>query len=279
MKIFIRRFNDSMPKMSYYQDFVGENLSIIYSPFYAEKQIIDGVLNKAVSDLLPDHFRVESFPGGPPEWRLTFVPAICPQCGWDLMGERDSLVLICQNCSKVWFSKDEILTILEFATLKLPGNIFLPFWQIKVNVEGVRLNSVADLIRIANLPRIIKPEDHNTDFFFWSPAFKVPAGIFLRLNRSITMAQPQNEQIIELPWGQIHPVTLSVHEAAKSMKINFASFACPPNHFLPLLSQINIRPHKAKLVFIPFHEGHHELTQENYGLTINKNQLRLSYNL
>jgi hypothetical protein len=33
------------------------------------------------------------------------------------------------------------------------------------------------------------------------------------------------------------------------------------------------------LVFIPFYEGHHELIQEKFGLTINKNQLKLSSNL
>jgi hypothetical protein len=105
-------------------------------------------------------------------------------------------------------------------------------------LKGINLNSYADLIRIANLPKIPQSQDHETDFFFWSTAFKVPPKVFIRLNRNITMAQPRQGQINELPSGYIHPVTLPVNEAAKSMKINFASFACPSNRYLPLLSQI-----------------------------------------
>jgi predicted Zn-ribbon and HTH transcriptional regulator len=279
MKIFINRFSKNLPSPVYHQDFVGETLSIIYSPFYVKNQIVDALLNKAVTNALPDDFSIESFLGGTPKWRLIFVPTLCPHCGWDLSGERDSLVLICKNCHTAWLSKGERLTPVKYATLKIPGNIFLPFWRIKATVEGVGLNSYADLIRIANLPKVPQSQDHETDFFFWSMAFKVPPKVFLRLNRNITMAQPRNRQVNELPSGYIHPVTLPINEAAESMKINFASFACPSNHYLPFLHKINIRPEKARLVFIPFHEGHHELIQENFGLTINKNQLKLSSNL
>jgi predicted RNA-binding Zn-ribbon protein involved in translation (DUF1610 family) len=279
MKIFIRRFSKNLSSPVYHQNFVGETISIIYSPFYVKNRMMDAVLNKAVTSSLPDDFSVDFFPGGPPQWRLIFVPALCPNCGWDLSGERDSLVLACKNCNTVWISKGERLTRVKFATLNMPGNIYLPFWRIKVTIEGVVLNSYADLIRVANLPKVPQREDHKTDFFFWSMAFKVPPKVFLRLNRNITMAQPRNGEINELPSGYIHPVTLSVDEAAKSMKINFTSFACPSNHYLPLLPHITIRPEKARLVFIPFHEGHHELIQESFGLTINKNQLKLSSNL
>ncbi len=279
MKIFVRRFSKNIPEPVYHQDFVGETLSIIYSPFYVKNQMIDAVLNKAVTSSLPDDFSVESFPGGSPQWNLIFVPTLCPHCGWDLSGNRDSLVLICKNCNTVWFSKGEKLTSVKFSTMKMPGDIFLPFWKLKATVQGVGLNTIADLIRVANLPKVVKSQDYKTEFIFWSIAFKVPPKVFLRLNRNITMAQPRNEQINEVPSGHIYPVTLAAKEAAKSMKINFASFACPSNHYLPLLPEINIRPEKASLVFIPFYEGHHELIQEKFGLTINKNQLKLSSNL
>ncbi len=279
MKIFIRRFSKNLPSPVYHQNFIGETISIIYSPFHINNRVIDAILNKAVTSSLPDDFDHESFPGGPPEWRLIFVPTLCPHCGWDLSGERDSLVLLCKNCNTVWISKGERLARVKFATLNIPGNMYLPFWRIKATVEGADLNSYADLIRVANLPRVPQPQDSEAEFFFWSMAFKVPPKVFLRLNRNITMAQPRNEQVKELPSGYIHPVTLSVNEAAKSMKINLTSFACPSNLYLPLVPHITIRPEKARLIFIPFQEGHHELIQENFGLTINKNQLKLSSNL
>jgi hypothetical protein len=207
MKIFIRRFGKNPLSTVYHQNFVGESLSIIYSPFYAKMDMFDAILNKAVSSSLPDDFSIESFPGGPPKWRLIFVPALCPHCGWDLSGERDSLILICKNCNTAWFPKGESLAQIKFVTLKMPGDIFLPFWRIKATVEGIGLNSHADLTRIANLPKVPQSRDYKTDFYFWSMAFKVPPKVFLRLNRNITMAQPQNEHINEFPSGRIHPVT------------------------------------------------------------------------
>ena len=279
MKIFIRRFSQNASEPVFHQDFVGETLSIVYAPFYVKKQMIDAVLNKAVTGSLPDDFGVDSFPGGPPKWRLVFIPTLCPNCGWDLSGERDSLVLLCKNCNTVWAAKGESLTRIKFATLKMPGDIFLPFWRIKAAVEGVHLNSYADLIRVANLPKVPMPEDYKTDFYFWCMAFKVPPKVFLRLNRNLTMVQPRNEHMEKLPSRQILPITLPVTEAAECMKINFASFACPSSHYLPLLHGIKIRPEKARLIFIPFSDGPHELIQENFGLTLNKNQLKLSSNL
>lgn len=279
MKVFTRRFKKNLQEPVYHQDFIGEKLSIIYSPFYVENQVVDAVVNQRVSDAIPDNFCLESYPEDIRDWRLLFVPTLCPHCGWNLSGERDSIALLCRNCHSVWFAKGEKLTRIKFGSLKMPGNVFLPFWQIKASIEGVRLNSYADLISLANLPRIPQAQDHQADFFFWSLAFKLPPRTFLRLNRNLTLSQPQNEQIDRLPSAIIHPVTLSAKEASESVKINFASFACPPNHYLPILSSINIKPEKATLVFIPFHEEHHELIQEKFGLTINKNQLRLSSNL
>jgi hypothetical protein len=279
MKRFLYQFSKNIKSPVYYRNFIGETLSIIYSPFYVKTQMIDAVLNEAVTHFLPDDFTAESFPGGPPKWRLTFMPTLCPYCGRDLTGERDSMALICKNCNTVWCPRGDRLVQVKFESIKRPGNIFLPFWQIKATVKGVCLNSCADLIKIANLPKVPQSKDHETDFFFWSTAFKITPKVFLRLNRTLTMSQPQTGEDKELPSGYIHPVTLPVKEAAESMKINFASFACPAKQYLPSLPLIDIRAEKATLVFIPFHEGHHELIQENFGLTINKNQLKLSSNL
>lgn len=279
MGLFTRRFNKNIQRPIYHQDFIGETLSIIYAPFYVKNGIMDAVMNKKVYDPLPVDFSIESFPEDPRKWRLLFVPTLCPHCGWNLDGDRDSFVLLCRNCDSAWLAKGEKLSRIKFATLKIPGKFFLPFWRIKASIEGIDLNSYAHLIKLANLPRIARPQDHESEFFFWSSAFKVPPKVFMRLNRNITLAQPRNEQINKLPAGDIHPVNLTVTEAAESMKINFSSFAVPSKRYLPYLSTIKILPEKARLVFVPFYEGHHELIQEKFGLTVNKNQLRLSSNL
>ena len=37
-----------------------------------------------------------------PAYHLEFTPGLCPNCGWDLKGETDSLVLHCSNCMSFW---------------------------------------------------------------------------------------------------------------------------------------------------------------------------------
>lgn len=279
MGVFAQRFNKNLPGPIYHEDFIGETLSIIYSPFYVKNQVIDAVINRRVSERMADDFDVESFPQDSRAWQLLFVPTLCPHCGRNLTGERDSLVLLCKNCDSVWFAKEKKLKRIKFGSFKMSGDIYLPFWRIKASVEGIALNSYADLINLANLPRVPQQQDYKTDFFFWSPAFKMPPKVFLRLNQILTLTQPQNGQINKIPQKHIHPVTLPVTEAAESMKISLASFVRPSNRYLPYLSKIRIQPEKARLIFIPFHKGHHELIQEKFALTINKNQLKLSSNL
>lgn len=284
MRIFMPRFTQDFAPPIYAQALLGETLSLIYAPFYLTDRLYDALSNKKVSERLPNDAALEMFSQDDRAWRLLFVPTLCPRCGWNLSGARASLVLLCRNCQTIWFARGETLTNKKFVTLKMPGSIFLPFWRIKTAVEGINLKSRADLIRLANLARVAQPRDHDTDFFFWSPAFKIAPKVFLRLSQTINLAQPEPEQPAieqpdQLPAGPVHPVTLHVSEAVAKLKISLALFATPSHHYLPYLSGITIQPLNATLVFIPFQEGHHELMQEKLGMVINKNQLRLSANL
>ena len=281
MNIFKHRFSTSLPNPVFHQSHIGETLSLIYSPFYAEDKIYDAILNKPVTPVLPDDFDATLLQGGSPDGRINFIPTLCPDCGWDLQGRRDALVLNCKNCNSVWRPAVNGFKKLKFAFMqaKEENIIYLPFWRIKAEVTGITLNSYADLVRIANMPKAVQKEWEDVKFRFWAMAFKVRPRVFLRLARNVTLAQPQEKLVRELPDARLHSVTLPIEEAIESLTVNLAGFIKPQKDLFPILRDITIKPRSYLLVYIPFIEQHHELIHPEFHLTINKNQLELASNL
>jgi hypothetical protein len=281
MQIVEERYDAPLPKPIYHWDFIGETLSQIYSPFYVDDKVYDAVLNRPVSSSLPSDFHTQTLPGGHPQWRLQFVAALCPTCGWDLKGQRDSLALNCNNCNSVWYPGKEKLKKLEFAYLPEKGDniIYLPFYRIGADVSGLELNSYADLVKVANLPKVVQKDWADRPIHFWSPAFKVRPNDFLRLAHNLTLSQPDEKWEHEFPRAQIYPVTMPLTEAFESLKLSLANFMKPPKILFPKLQEIEIKPRNFLLFFIPFYETSHELTQPAFELNINKNLLRYARHL
>lgn len=274
-------FAPSTSAPSFNQAFIGETVSQIYSPFYIDKKVYDAVLNRPVSDDLPEDSDIFSLPGGHPDWQIRFIAALCPACGWDLEGERDSLVLQCKNCDSVWHAGKEEFTKLKAA--HLPGSsakaTFLPFYRIRADISGITLDSYVDLARIANLPRVVQKDWEDMKFCFWSPAFKIRPQDFLRFARNLTLCQPQRDFLPGAPKAPLYPVTLPIREVSEGLKINLASFVKPPETMLPRLSEITIKPISALLVYLPFYGEQNELSQPDFQLCINKNLLRFAKHL
>jgi hypothetical protein len=268
-----------------HQAHIGETLTLIYSPFYIDQVICDGVLNRPVSSDIPEGFCESSFECHRPDALIALIAALCPACGWDLSGERDALILACTNCGSLWEPTRKGFRRIQFAHVPAGesdnGNdiVFLPFWRIKADISGIRLQSYADLVRIANLPRVMQDVWKDIEFCFWSPAFKVPPGNFISLARGLTLAQPSGEWNREFPAGMLYPVKLPVTEAVQSLKIVLASFMKPPEKHLPMLGDISIGPKSYLLVYLPFNVGHSELIQPRFCMALNRNVLGLSGNL
>ncbi len=263
-----------------HQTHVGETVSIIYSPFYADTKLYDAVLDKVVKTKLPNDFDLLNFPGGEPTWSLNFIPTLCPRCGWDLKGARNALALICSNCTSIWIPVSNKLKELKFGFLSPSTNtdVYFPFWRIKGDISGIPLKSYADLVSIANLPKSIQKGWDKIDFYFWIPGFKVSPKTFLRLLIQTTLSQPAGELNTQFPTNRISPVTLSVEEAAQTLKITLLSIIMNES-FLDNVSDIEIKPRSILLAFIPFQEDSHDYVQPTYHIAINKNQLSLSNNL
>ncbi|MFH1985232.1 MAG: hypothetical protein ABIL58_25625 [Pseudomonadota bacterium] len=272
----------------FHQADIGETVSLIYAPFYEDGGLFDAVLNKQLGDT-DAAWQVAALPGGAPTWTIKFVPTLCPDCGWDMECASNSLSLLCRNCNSVWRPGRNGLkrTRLTFIVAKeVKDIVYLPFWRIKTDVSGITLNSFADLVRIANLSRAVQPGWERQEFYFWSPAFKVRPETFVQLSRQMNIGQPAvaagDETVSQapaLPEGRILPVTLPVSDAVESLKISLASFIKPAKYMLPRLPDITITPQSSLLVYLPFHEGSLEYTNDAFGVAINKRLVSLAGNL
>ncbi|MBN1103760.1 MAG: hypothetical protein JXL84_10140 [Deltaproteobacteria bacterium] len=283
MKNTVEQWSSShLPKPVFEQALIGESLSQIYSPFYVKaRKVYDALLDRPVSLELPEDSDPAGLPGGHPDWRIQFIPALCPKCGWDLEGERDSLVLHCRNCRTLWQEAKNRFTPIRVSHLPggTEGVLYLPFYQIRAEISGITLESYADLIRVANLPKVVREGWEELPFRFWSPAFKVRPEDFLRFSRNLTLSQPQKELAPEMPPGALYPVTLSVGQASESLKIILASFIKPADTMLPRLQEINLKPKGALLVYIPFQEERTDLANPDFRLRVNKLLLGYAKNL
>jgi len=278
---FEGRFIKTLPKPILHQSHIGETISLLYSPVYVENRVYDAVINRPVSALLPDGFDIEQFSGGQPDWCIQFLSTLCPHCGWDLQGARDTWVLLCKNCNSTWYPAGQSMKQLKFGKYPCIENagIYLPFWRIRADIKGVHLKSYTDLIKVANLPKVSQPGWENIEFRFWVPAFKILPKVFLRLSTHFTLAQPYQKLITELPENRHYPINLPVAEAVEILKINLASFLKPTKLLIDLLRDIKIDVKSFVLVYMPFEEKHHEFIQPDVQMAINKNILVLSNNL
>jgi len=283
MDAFLERINRDLPGSVYHQSHIGESLSLIYAPFYVGKTVMDAVLNQPVSRQLDESFDLNQFRGGPADWKIGFLPTLCPNCGWDMEGSRDALALHCKNCESVWQATKEGMTRLNVAHLparKDEDTVYLPFWRIRADVSGIDLGSYADLIKVANLPRVAQPGWDRVPFFFWGPAFKVRPRSFLRLTQQMTLSQPRDNLAAQVPKGEVmHPVNLPVSESVETLKLNLAGFMRPKNKVPDSIPDIRIRARRYLLVYIPFAVRHHDLVQTRFKIAVNRNQLALAGNL
>jgi hypothetical protein len=278
------RFTPCLPKPVLHQAYLGETLSLIWSPFYLDgaRRLCDAVLAEPISEPLPETFAPDDLPGGAADTRLRFVATLCPACGWDLEGRRDSMVLNCRNCDTCWHPADDGLRPLQFGRLPVADpsrqNLYMPFWRIAAQVKGLALETYADLVRLANLPKVVQKSWQALPFHFWVMAFKVQPQAFARLARTMTLGQPVEDPVPGLP-RDIFPVTLPARQACAALKVLLAGFMTPREELPELMPQVEITPSRCLLVYVPFEIRPHEYVQPRYHLAINRNMIALAGNL
>lgn len=266
----------------YHEAFVADNASVIYAPIFIRNNIIyDAILTKPISNDIV----VEGLTGdtSSSDWITQFLPTLCPNCGWDLVAERDSCVLLCNHCDKAWEVSQRMLKPVKYAITPSENPqqkvTYLPFWKINVITDGIDLQSYGDLLKLAKLPNPAKKEQKVSDLCFWVPAFKIAPSIFLRIARQMTTANPQKEHREEFREISLYPVNVTLSEAMGSLKVVLTDIARNKKEIMPRLEDITITPVESLLVFLPFNDSSYELVEPEIKCGLMKNALRWGKNL
>lgn len=257
---------------------LGEAMGLVFAPVYAEEKLTDGVLDAAIGKV-PEGW--EAAAAGRLEAGVGFLPALCPACGWDLAGERDAMVLLCGNCSSAWAPAGGKLERVACECITSSGgdDVYLPFWLTACEIAGLDLATYADLVRVANLPKVIRPGFESRRFCFWTPAFKLRAGAFLRLSENLTLSQPQELLAAGLPPGRHHAATLAAAESAGSLRVVLAGIMKPRKEMTELLPHLTLRVTGRRLAYLPFQGDRHDFVQPHTRIAVNRNLLALSRSL
>lgn len=267
---------DGRPTRLADQAYIGETVSIIYTPVYLEgDRLCDAILRKPFPDC-PKEFRdtLSVLPDATP-WNVRFVSTLCPYCGWDMEGERDALVMTCRNCNSAWSCNGAEFRAVPVGFLESSSEpfLYLPFWRLTARFEGIPMDSVADLIRLGNLPKVATPALEAAPIHFWSPAFKVNPGLFIRWARQMTIFQPEGKELDALPKIPAHPVTLPLSEAFETIPITMANIASNKRMFLAGLQDVRVHPGEFRLVYHPFILKQNELIHSTMGLAVDRRAL------
>jgi len=265
------------PEEEYEKAYIGETASLVFAPYYLNKNtLVDAILNKPLGNM-PDSAvsAINSTLVKSPNWEPRFLSAMCPYCGWDLKGDKQACIFVCGGCRTAWQPKGTQFKQVAVGTIVGEGEhvVYLPFWRIEPEVEGMELSSLADLIRIANIPKAVQPGWDQIPFVFWIPAFKVHPHLFLRISRQVTTSPFTGEIETVTPPSQTHAVNLPLAEAVQSLKVVLATFGKPHRTVFQRLPRINIKPKKAMLVFAPCVVQGSELVAQELGFAVSRQAL------
>ena len=260
----------------FHRAYIGEVVSQIFLPLFVEKEtVFDGITKKALMKVPEGQDLFESAVAYQPRWELSFMGTLCPQCGWNLDGERNSCVLTCHHCRSAWEASDGRFRGIRLAMVRDGGRdaVYLPFWRFGISSTGISIDSYADFLRITNQPKVIQKAWETRDMNFWSPAFKIWPDIFLRVSSQLTIAQRDFEMEEQLPEGDLQPVTLPQSEAVQSLKLILARSAYTKRKTFPLLPEVEFKVRDATLIYIPFADKGLDFVHQEMRLSINKNAL------
>ena len=252
---------------------IGEIVSIVYAPFFKNgKTVIDGITGRSAFEAQNSEALFAQQEKAP--FKLTFVPTVCPNCNWNLQGEKETLVLVCSHCGTAWQASEQGMQPVEARILSGGSDtaIWVPFWVLDVDYGTIKLTTFADFIRLTNIPIPIKPESEKKSFSMWIPAFKANPELFFRLGKQMSILQGEIQKSDTLPEN-FYPVTLPASEAFQSLPVMLGEIAVAKKKAFPFIIKAAFSLRSATLAFVPFVPCGAELVQPQSTIAINKNAL------
>ena len=271
--------------------FIGEVVSCIWAPFFIrETMLFDGISGAPLGPAQEEWSAmftkrdgaaaVSSGNASGGVYKTDFIPALCPKCGWNLQGDRQSCMLVCGQCLCAFEPSKQRLAPIEFS-VSWPisqAGLWLPFWRITVECSNAQFSSIADFYRFAGIPRPIRPADEKRTFYFWVPAFKSNPDFFFKLGKLFTLQFGEIERPLAAP-SPLYPVTLPAEEAFQSIPALLVEAAPARKRIIPLIKTATFSLKSSSLVFVPFVDRGSELIQSYCNIAVNKNALRVGKGL
>ena len=191
---------------------------------------------------------------------------------------------MCRNCSTIWTCTVEKLESQSFEVIAAGSQVgrplvYLPFWRIRADLKGIDLASCADLIRFANLAKIVTEKAEQTRLAFWTPAFKIKPITFLHWATHMTTTQPEWTSNSEISKESFSPVTLPAKEAAEAVTMIIARLMADKRELSSTLANTRISSYDACLVYHPFIVGPSELIHIHTGIAIDRASFSFGNNM
>jgi len=257
---------------------IGEVLSMVFMPFYRDKEIMyDGFSGKAAA------MHPSNLPAGKksPAYHLEFIPSLCPDCGWDLKGETDSLVLHCSNCMSFWLIHNKRLNRCKamFYDTGHDTDMQIPFWRLQIEFHMLECTTYAHLIKLANIPKVIRKEHEKQQLYFYVPAFKINPKLFLRTGKQVTLAQVKPASIRKIPDSRFHPADLPLEEGFQAVAPMLMGLSTQKKETWDILAKEKLKLKSFSLMYIPFRMFGSEYIQDTLGFSIPRNSLKFGQQL
>jgi DNA-directed RNA polymerase subunit RPC12/RpoP len=259
-----------------YTEFVGDVSSLIYSPTLVRGQTLyDAVSKQPLAALSGESAEIVDSTGPADKKGIKFIPALCPRCGWDLEVAQNSVVAVCNNCNSAWQSMTSGMISVDFEIVPGEGEslLYLPFWKIKPEVTGVKLDNYADLAKLANVPWLPQDSWAELDFNFWVPAFHLPPPLFSKFSKRMTLMQKKKEPIKDLKDVRLHPASLSVHAVTAWLKVALFDMAAAKPKLLGRIGEVGVKVRSFILSYIPFQRYGDELIESSAKLRVSETAL------
>jgi hypothetical protein len=224
---------------------VGDVVSVVYQPVFQDKEMVDGISGRILG---PACVPTENADMG----RFSFTSTLCPQCGWDLEGDTQSLVQACFHCHTAWMPGADVPEHVDVRFLGSPvDGRYLPFWSLRFRAEGFPLASWADLLRLTGLPRVVRPWMENAPCVLRVPAFKIKPTLFLTLSSCMSL-YPEQAVPREPLSAPLYPATLPMEEAVEALPLVLAGLSAPHGRILGQLRKGTLHLEEASIEYVPF---------------------------
>lgn len=275
-------FSKDRKKAITHRAFIGETISRIYLPVYLQNDcLFDGVTlvemipSLSINDLVSKVIPFSS------AWEPRFLSTICPGCGDTMSGSSGTLVMNCVNCGSQWYEEGGAFRPLEYTVVPAlhPAPEYVPFWCIEPEVEGARLESLADFLKITNQPVVSQEYHRRKKLSFIIPAFKVNPSTYLNTAKNLTILQAAFETRLNSGLKDIYPVTLAHKEAVQSLKSVLAASALSYRLVRECIELIRFNVENKKLIYLPFRNAGHDLIEHHTGMSIPTAALRFGRSL